>query len=54
MKNKLEKSYDAVKTMRDIRERLSKEYFKNLEKEKKDLKRIHSKFLIKAKMKNLA
>ena len=54
MKNKREKSYDAVKIMREIRDRLSKEYFENLEKEKKDLKKIHSKFRIKSKGKELA
>lgn len=54
MKNKREKSYDAVKIMREIRDRLSKEYFENLEKEKKDLKKTHSKFRIKSKGKELA
>lgn len=54
MKNKREKSYDAVKIMREIRDRLSKEYFENLEKEKKDLKKTHSKFRIKSKGKEFA
>jgi hypothetical protein len=47
MKNKKEKSYDAVKKMREIRESLSKEYFENFEKEKKDLRKIQSKYRIK-------
>ena len=54
MKNKLEKTFDAVKIMRDIRERLSEDYFKNLKKEKEDLKKIHSKFRIKKESKKPA
>ena len=44
MKSKKEKSFDAVRIMREIREVLSKEYFENPEKEKKDLKKIQSKY----------
>ncbi|NIA29261.1 MAG: hypothetical protein GWP06_05010 [Actinobacteria bacterium] len=54
MKNKSEKSFDAVKIMRDIRERLSREYLRNLEKEKEDLKKIHSVLPRKTKRKELA
>jgi len=51
MKNKSEKNYDAVEMMREIRDKLSKEYLNNIEKEKKDLKKIHSKYRIKTKKK---
>lgn len=54
MKNKKEKSFDAVKMMREIRGRLSKEYSENLEREKKDLKRIQSKYSIKSTGKQFA
>jgi len=53
MKNNKEKSFDAVKIMRKIRESLSKEYFQNFEKEKKDLQKIHSKYRIKILKKEL-
>ena len=53
MKSKKEKSFDAVRIMREIREILSKEYFENPEKEKKDLKKIQSKYRIKQLRKNL-
>lgn len=48
MKNKKGKLFDAVIIMREIRESLSKEYFQNFEKEKKDLKKIQSKYRIKS------
>jgi len=40
------KSFDAVKTMRDIRTRLSKRYQKDAKRQMKDLKRIHEKYNI--------
>ncbi len=53
MKNKREKSFDAVKLMREIRDRLSKEYLENSEKEKNDLKIIQSKYQLVSKDKKL-
>ena len=53
MKNKKEKTFDAVKMMREIRESLSKEYFQNFEKEKKDLKKIQLKYRTKSLRKEL-
>ncbi len=49
MTNETKKSYDSVKLMREIRERLSREYSENPEKEKRDLKKVQSKFRIKMK-----
>jgi hypothetical protein len=40
------KSFDAVKTMRDIRTRLSKRYQKDAERQIDDLRRIHEKYNI--------
>ena len=53
MKNKKEKSFDAVKIMREIRESLSKEYLQNFEKEKRDLRKIQLKYRIKSLRKKL-
>jgi len=39
-----EKDFDAVKMMRDIREKLHKKYLKNPELREKDLERIHKKY----------
>lgn len=44
MKNK-EKSFDAVKMMREIRSKLHKKYEKNPEKRKADLIRIREKYM---------
>ncbi|MCF8012277.1 MAG: hypothetical protein K9L56_13455 [Clostridiales bacterium] len=44
MKNK-EKKFDAVKMMREIREKLHHEYEKNPEKRYKDLERIRKKYM---------
>jgi hypothetical protein len=38
------KSFDAVKTMRDIRTRLSKRYQKDAKRQIDDLRRIHEKY----------
>ena len=43
---KKEKKYDSVKMMREIRDRLSKKYSQNPEKEIDDLKKIRSKYKI--------
>jgi cytidylate kinase len=40
------KSFDAVKTMRDIRTRLSKRYQKDAKRQIDDLRRIHEKYNI--------
>jgi len=39
------KKFDAVKMMRDIRDKLHQEYEKNPEKRKKDLERIRKKYM---------
>ena len=46
MNNKKEKKYDSVKMMREIRDRLSKEYSQNPDKEIDDLKKIRNKYKI--------
>ena len=43
-----DKKFDAVKMMREIRDRLSREYSKNPEIEKSDLKEIRRKYGIKS------
>ena len=48
---KKEKKYDSVKMMREIRDRLSKEYSQNPEKELYDLKKIRSKYKIHSNIK---
>ena len=40
------KNFDAVKTMRDIRTRLSERYRENAEQQLGDLRRIHGKYNI--------
>jgi len=45
------KKFDSVKMMREIREKLSKEYSKNPDKESDDLKKIRKKYRIKSKAK---
>ena len=42
-----EKEFDAVKMMRDIREKLHKKYEKNPELREKNLERIHKKYNMK-------
>ena len=44
MKTK-EKKFDAVKMMRDIRDKLHEEYEKNPEKREADLERIRKKYM---------
>jgi hypothetical protein len=44
MKNK-EKTFDAVKMMRDIRNKLHEEYKKNPQKREDDLERIRKKYM---------
>jgi hypothetical protein len=39
------KKFDAVKMMRDIREKLHKEYENNPEKRQKDLERVRKKYM---------
>ena len=51
MNKKENKKYDAVKMMREIRDKLSKEYNKHPEKEEKDLMEIRRKYGIKSKIK---
>lgn len=40
-----DKRFDSVKMMRDIRDRLHKEYEKNPEKREQDLQRIRTKYM---------
>ncbi len=49
--NSNEKSFDAVTMMRQIRDKLSKEYLANPDKEEKDLEQIREKYGIKSKQK---
>lgn len=49
MSKKSKENIDAVKMMRNIRDRLSKEYNKDPEKEEKDLKEIRRKYGFKDK-----
>ena len=49
--NSKKKSFDAVAMMRKIRDELSKKYYNNPDKEKKDLARIRKKYSIKLKQK---
>ncbi len=52
MKNKLkEKKIDAVKMMREIRDKLSERYLNNPESEEMDLREIRKKYGIKLKNK---
>ena len=44
MSNRNDKKFDAVKTMREIREKLSSEYEKDPTKQKKDLESIRKKY----------
>lgn len=45
MKNKRKaKSFDTVKMMREIRDKLSKKYSSNPEKEKEELEKVRSKY----------
>jgi len=46
---KKEKEFDAVKMMRDIRDKLSEKYLKDPEAQKRDLDRINKKYGIKDK-----
>ena len=39
------KKFDAVKMMRDIRDKLHKEYEKNPEKRQEDLERVRKKYM---------
>ena len=41
------KDFDAVKMMRDIRDKLHKEYAENPDKREKDLERIRKKYFLK-------
>ena len=43
------KEFDAVKMMREIRDKLSARYIKNPEAQEKDLQEIREKYRIKAK-----
>jgi hypothetical protein len=49
--NKKEKNYDSVKMMREIRDKLSKKYSKDPDKEIADLEKIRTKYRIKSKVK---
>jgi len=49
--NSNNKSFDAVTMMRQIRDKLSKEYLENPDKEEKDLEQIRKKYGIKLKQK---
>ncbi len=52
MKNKSKKKkFDAVEMMREIRDRLSKEYLESSDKEEKDLAKTRKKYGIKEKQK---
>ena len=51
MNKKEEKKYDAVEMMREIRNKLSEEYYRHPEKEEKDLIEIRQKYGIKNKIK---
>ncbi len=52
MKNNKEKNnFDAVKLMREIRDKLSSEYIRHPDKEEKDLSKIRKKYNIKNKSK---
>ena len=50
---KKEKKYDSVKMMREIRDRLSKKYAQNPDKEIDDLQKIRSKYKIHSDIKAL-
>lgn len=49
--NSNKKSFDAVTMMRQIRDKLSREYLENPDKENKDLEQIREKYGIKLKQK---
>lgn len=49
--NKKEKIYDSVKMMREIRDKLSKKYSQEPDKERDDLAKIRNKYRIKSKVK---
>ncbi len=46
-----DKKFDAVKMMRDIRDKLTKRYLENPDLEKADLQKIRKKYKIKTKAK---
>ena len=50
MNRRSKKEFDAVGFMRDIRDKLSKEYSKNPDQEEKDLIKIRKKYHIKSKV----
>jgi hypothetical protein len=45
MKNKMKKNFDAVKMMREIKEKLSKRYWKNPDLLKKEMEAIRKKYV---------
>ena len=49
--NSEKKGFDGVAMMREIRDKLSKQYLENPEKEEKDLAQIRKKYGIKLKQK---
>lgn len=51
MNNKKIKKFDSVKMMREIRDKLSKKYSKNPDKEIDDLNKVKVKYRIKSKVK---
>jgi len=48
----MEKKFDAVKMMRQIRDKLSEIYLQNPEKEMEDLEKIRKKYKIKERVKD--
>lgn len=50
--NSKKKTFDAVVMMRKIRDKLSKKYLENPDKEQKDLDRIRQKYGVSLKQKN--
>ncbi len=53
MNNKKKKKYDSVKMMREIRDRLSKKYSQDPDKEFDDLEKIRNKYKIQSEVKTL-
>lgn len=51
MNNKKEKKFDSVKMMREIRDKLSKKYSNNHDKEIDDLNKVKEKYKIKSNVK---
>ena len=49
--NSKNKSFDAVAMMREIRDKLSRQYLENPDKEEKDLEQIRKKYGIRLKQK---